>query len=146
MIYRIKKRGYYTVIANEFLRDASMPLSVRGLFAVMLSRPDNWDFSEFALAKELRMPSSEVCALLESLERKGYAKRRKGRYGTVWDLYEAPFTSAIPSDAALRRDPPKRSVPKTDDYGLTYGELALRSIEQAKEARKAAEADAANGK
>ena len=142
MIQRDKNRGYYTRIANAVLRDASLNLRERGLLSTMLSRPDNWDFSEFVLAKELSVPAPEVRALLEALERKGYVKMRLIRGGTVWDAYEKPEPKSFRPDMTM---PPKcearpRPDPKMDDYGLTYGELALRMIEKSKQAQNAAEA------
>ena len=139
MIYRDKHRKYYTCISNDLLRNTSLTMCERALLAVMLTLPDDWNFCESVLAKELQVPASEIGALLQSLERKGYVKRRTGRYGVVWDLYEKPNQKGIASVAAADQTPPaKRPEPKTDDYGLTYGEL----LAKAQEARKAAQEQA----
>ena len=142
MIYRDRNRGYYTMIANSFLRDPSITLTERGLFALMLSRPDSWEFSELVLSKEQGVPVSEIRTLLESLERKGYAKRRAIRGGEVWDLIEKPGQETRLRHTAKPK--PARTALKTDDYGLTFGEIAKRMIEQneqAKERKREAAAD-----
>ena len=101
MITRNKNKGMFTAISTSFLRDPKMELEEIGLFAVMLSRPDNWEFNEFVLARDLAVPASRIRSILESLEKKGYTKERKGKRGVVWDLFETPNAHrSAPSEEA----------------------------------------------
>ena len=78
----------FAMIKIDVLRSGLLTLEELGLYVMMLSRPDNWEFSEFVLARELGTTPREVHDLLKRLERKGFARERQGRYGTVWDLFE----------------------------------------------------------
>ena len=49
-IIRIEQRRDFTVLQNEMLRDRRLCLKTKGLFAVMLSRPGNWQFSVSGLS------------------------------------------------------------------------------------------------
>ena len=53
-IIRIEQRRDFTVLQNEMLRDRRLCLKTKGLFAVMLSRPGNWQFSVSGLSAYMR--------------------------------------------------------------------------------------------
>ena len=42
---RVHKTKNYTVMSNTHLRDKNLSLKAKGLLSVMLSLPDNWDYS-----------------------------------------------------------------------------------------------------
>ena len=88
MIQRANIRSPFAMIRIDVLRSGFLTLEELGLYMVMLSRPDNWEFSEFVLARELGTTPRTVHDLLKRLEGKGFARERKGRHGTVWDLFE----------------------------------------------------------
>ena len=88
MIQRANNKSPFTMIKIDVLRSGLLTIEELGLYVMMLSRPDNWEFNEFVLSRELGTTQREVHDLLQRLERKGFARERKGRYGTVWDLYE----------------------------------------------------------
>ena len=88
MIQRANIRSPFAMIRIDVLRSGFLTLEELGLYMVMLSRPDNWEFSEFVLARELGTTPRTVHDLLKRLEGKGFARERKGRHGMVWDLFE----------------------------------------------------------
>ena len=88
MIQRNNEKTPFTAIKNKVLFSGLLTLEELGLYAVMLSKPVNWEFSEFVLARELKTTPEEIRYLLKRLEQKGFARERRGRYGPVWDLYE----------------------------------------------------------
>ena len=146
MIERNKHRGTYTRIENSILRGTLLTLDELGLYAVMLSRPDNWEFSEYALSRQLSVPAAEIRRILLSLAEKGFARERRGRYGTVWDLFEP---SCIPSARNKKADPVSESAGKPDrdanpsagaDRPMTREEIGQRLIDYSRELRKIAEA------
>ena len=88
MIQRANNNSPFAMIKIDVLRSGLLTLEELGLYTVMLSRTDNWEFSEFVLARELGMTPGEVHDILKRLERKGFTRERMGRRGSVWDLYE----------------------------------------------------------
>ena len=44
-VFRVEKNQNYTVMANYHLKDASLSLKAKGLLSLMLSLPDDWDYS-----------------------------------------------------------------------------------------------------
>ena len=49
-VFRIEKTRDYTVMANYHLRDKSLSLKAKGLLSLMLSLPDDWDYTTKGLA------------------------------------------------------------------------------------------------
>ena len=71
----------FTVLSNEYLRDQNMGIEEIGLLTVLLSLPDNWDFSieglTYRFGKDIKLPDGEFKnrSLLKKLNRKGYFRR-----------------------------------------------------------------------
>ena len=49
-VFRIDKTKDYTVMANFHLRDKSLSLKAKGLLSLMLSLPEDWDYTTKGLA------------------------------------------------------------------------------------------------
>ena len=88
MIERNPDREPYTAVKNRIIYQGGLTPEELGLYTNMLSRPVDWEFNEFVLAREFSVSVGQIRRLLESLAAKGYTRERKGRYGPVWDLYE----------------------------------------------------------
>ena len=148
MIYRDENRGFFTRLSNEVLRMPVMTLNELGLYAVMLSRPDNWEFSDYVLSKQLGISTGEVQILLRGLERKGYVRQRMGRNGAVWDLYEKPAQKTAPlkpeqtdpEPAQIRTEPTPETTAADDpdESGWTREQIAQGLFEQAEKLRQQA--------
>ena len=50
-VFRIEKTRDYTVMSNHHLRDMSLSLKAKGLLSLMLSLPENWDYSNTKQSK-----------------------------------------------------------------------------------------------
>lgn len=50
-VFRVNKNKNYTVMSNVHLRDKALPLKAKGLLSLMLSLPEDWDYSMRGLAK-----------------------------------------------------------------------------------------------
>lgn len=74
-ILRKQKRDRYTVIDNAILEDTELSLKAKGMLCLMLSLPDNWDFTISGLTKKSRDGKSSVMATLNELEDAGYFRR-----------------------------------------------------------------------
>lgn len=44
-VFRVNKNKNYTVMSNVHLRDKALPLKAKGLLSLMLSLPEDWDYS-----------------------------------------------------------------------------------------------------
>lgn len=97
-VVRAEKNSNYTVVDNFYLRDKRLSLKTKGLFTIMLSLPDDWDYSINGLAAFLKDGRDSVAKALSELERFGYLKRRramdeKGHFaGYKYDIFELPQT------------------------------------------------------
>ena len=67
----------FTVVHNAFIKDTGMPLAAKGLLIVMLSLPDNWDFSIAGLKALLPDGKDKVRTTLKDLENMGYLRRSR---------------------------------------------------------------------
>ena len=110
-VFRIEKTRDYTVMANFHLRDISLSLKAKGLLSLMLSLPENWDYTTKGLAQICKDGVDSICATVKELEKAGYVQRRRlrddlGRLAEVeYTILEKPI---IP---APEEKPPKREKP-----------------------------------
>ena len=49
-VFRVEKTGDYTVLSNYHLRDPRLKLSAKGLLSLVLSLPEDWEYSIEGLA------------------------------------------------------------------------------------------------
>ena len=95
-IYRAQRNGNFTVMANYHLKDRALSLKAKGLFSVLLSLPDDWDFSLPGLAAICKEGMDAIRDAVKELESLGYITRSrvrnaKGRLeSAVYALYEQP--------------------------------------------------------
>ena len=95
-IIKVNKTKNYTTISNFHLREKDMSLKAKGLLSLMLSLPEDWDYSVGGLAKLSKDGKDSVTNTLMELERFGYVKRtqclndKKQFDGYDYDIYEEP--------------------------------------------------------
>lgn len=53
-VFRIEKTRDYTVMSNHHLRNAGLSLKSKGLLSMMLSLPEDWDYTTMGLTKSAR--------------------------------------------------------------------------------------------
>ena len=110
-VFRIDKTRDYTVMANFHLRDISLSLKAKGLLSLMLSLPENWDYTTKGLAQICKDGVDSICATVKELEKAGYVQRRRlrdelGRLAEVeYTILEKPIIP-VPEE-----NPPKREKP-----------------------------------
>lgn len=95
---KIVRRHGFTVIPTLVLQDPRLPLATKGLFCLMISLPDNWEFSVSGLAAfaggQHGTGRSAITAALKKLEEAGYMLREQrhdedGHFaGNTWVLYD----------------------------------------------------------
>ena len=97
-ILRIKKTNNYTVMSNYHFKEKDMSLKAKGLLSLMLSLPEDWDYSIDGLAKLSKDGKDSVMSALAELEKFNYlirtqTKDEDGKFaGYDYDVYEEPYT------------------------------------------------------
>jgi hypothetical protein len=96
-VIRVNKTADYTVISNTHFKEREMSLKAKGLLSMMLSLPDDWDYSIAGLVVLSKDGKDSVMNALGELEQFGYLKRtrttnEKGQFsGYDYDIYEKPY-------------------------------------------------------
>lgn len=95
-VIRVHKTEDYTIMSNTHFREKNMSLKAMGLLSLMLSLPDDWDYSVMGLTTLSKDGKDSVMSALNELEKFGYLKRsclndECGRFaGYDYDIYEQP--------------------------------------------------------
>jgi hypothetical protein len=120
-VFRIDKTKDYTVMANFHLRDKSLSLKAKGLLSLMLSLPEDWDYTTKGLAYICKDGVDSICAAVKELENAGYVQRKRnrnsqGRLTNVeYTILEKPISTPEVQQAAKRDKSPKREKPVLDN-------------------------------
>ena len=82
-VFRIERTRDYTVMSNHHLRNVALSLKAKGLLSMMLSLPDDWNYTTRGLAKICKEGVDAIGGALRELEREGYIVRQsaEGRPG-----------------------------------------------------------------
>ena len=78
-VIRVEKSRNYSVISNVHLRDRELSLKAKGLLSLILSLPDNWQYSVNGLAAITKEGRTGIMSALRELERAGYLTRHQLR-------------------------------------------------------------------
>ena len=66
-------------MANHHLRNRELSLKAKGLLSLMLSLPEDWDYTTKGLSCICKDGVDSICATIKELEKAGYVKRRRLR-------------------------------------------------------------------
>lgn len=95
-VMRVHKTANYTVMSNTHFKEKSMSLKAKGLLSLMLSLPDDWNYSVSGLVRLSKDGKDGVMSALGELEEFGYLVRHritnsKGQFsGIEYNIYEQP--------------------------------------------------------
>ena len=135
-VFRIEKNKNYTVMANYHLRDISLSLKAKGLLSLMLSLPEDWDYTTKGLACICKDGVDSICSTVKELENAGYVQRRRLR-NELGHLTEIEYTileksvrtaaseESLPDSSEKAGTPPKREKPVLDAPVLDNPEQAF---------------------
>lgn len=125
-IIRRSKNRNYSVICNEVFKDKSLSLKAKGLYAVIMSLPDDWDFSMRGICELSKENYTAVNNAFKELEAAGYCKRcrttQNGRItGYEYFFFENKVTEPClefakdeaPNDGATETKQPKQEAKKS---------------------------------
>ena len=117
-VFRIEKTRDYTVMSNHHLRNAGLSLKSKGLLSMMLSLPEDWNYTTRGLAKICKEGTDSISSALKELERAGYIVRNrlrdsKGKSVDVeYVIYETPHP---PDTGQPCEDEPDTACPDTEN-------------------------------
>ena len=95
-VYRVQRTRDYTVMSNYHLKDKGLTLKSKGLLSMILSLPEEWNYTTRGLASICKEGVDAIGAALRELEAAGYIVRHKlrDRQGRISDteyvIYEQP--------------------------------------------------------
>lgn len=78
-VCRIEKTKDYTVMANHHLRNKALSLKAKGLLSLMLSLPEDWDYTVKGLAYICKDGIDSINGAIKELETTGYMHRQRVR-------------------------------------------------------------------
>lgn len=107
---RVKKTREYVVMSNKHLRERRMSLKAKGLLSLMLSLPEDWDYSIAGLCVICKESQTAIRSTLKELEEFQYLVRErqqdeKGQFIYNYTVYELPHNGnlhAVEEDAEDR--------------------------------------------
>ena len=117
-VFRIEKTRDYTVMANHHLRNRALSLKSKGLLSMMLSLPEDWNYTTRGLEKICKEGTDSIGSTLKELERAGYIVRNRLRdsKGKIVDveyvIYETPHS---PDTGQPCEDEPDTACPDTEN-------------------------------
>ena len=95
-VFRIERTRDYTVMSNHHLRNGKLSLKAKGLLSMMLSLPEDWNYTNRGLAAICKEGVDAIGGALRELEAAGYIVRhqlrdKQGRISdTEYVIYEQP--------------------------------------------------------
>lgn len=97
MFYRTTKDDNYTKVSNLYLKNENLSLKAKGLFTIILSLPDTWNFSNSGLCSLCKEGKTSADSAIKELKDNGYLKtirkqNDKGKFYYDYDVYENPDT------------------------------------------------------
>lgn len=129
-VFRVEKTKDFTVMSNHHLRNTDLSLKAKGLLSLMLSLPEDWDYTTKGLAHICKDGVDSISTALKELERHRYLTRQRLRYenGQLGDIeytiHEKPVTAEKQDPAPKRENPeqvnpgqakPERAEPKQEN-------------------------------
>ena len=108
--FRVIKDKNFTVISNHHLRNNNLSLKAKGLLSLMLSLPEEWDYTQEGFAAICKDGISSIRSALKELEDERYLitnrlRDDKGQLrGTEYVIYELPHEKSIDEEETDFKD------------------------------------------
>ena len=121
-VFRVEKNRNYTVMSNVHLKDRGISLKAKGLLSVILSLPEDWNYTTRGLAAICKEGVDSIGAALRELESAGYLIRHRlrdkgGRISdTEYVVYESPHKTP-------EADSPYTDSPCTENPYMVFPDM-----------------------
>ena len=118
-VFRIEKTRDYTVMSNHHLRNTDLSLKAKGLLSLMLSLPEDWDYTMKGLARICKDGIDSISGGIRELEAHGYLIRERirnenGQLGSIeYTILEQPKPPAPMQEPPILENP-IQAVPTLD--------------------------------
>lgn len=124
-VFRVEKTKDFTIMSNHHLRNTELSLKAKGLLSLMLSLPEDWEYTTKGLAHICKDGVDSITTALKELERHGYLTRQRLRYdnGQLGDIeytiHEQPVSTENTGLSPKRKNPrqvkPKQAEPEQEN-------------------------------
>ena len=123
---RIRKRGF-TTVSNSVVRDERLSLKTLGLFVMMQSFPDDWEYSISGLSARARVGRDTIRKCLKELEDAGYLVREQshtedGKFGGM--IY------ILQSEGSPLTEKPSTVLPLTENRTQVNKHLSKETLKK----------------
>ena len=112
-VFRIEKTKDFTIMSNHHFKNKNLSLKAKGLLSLMLSLPEDWDYTTRGLASICKDGVDSISTALKELEAEGYLARKRfrrkdGSLGRMeYVIYEHPVCKLSESDNHEPQKPQK---------------------------------------
>lgn len=97
-VIRVHKNKNFTVMSNVHLRDMNLSLKAKGLLSVMISLPDNWNYSIAGLCSICKENETAIKSTIKELKERRYVivdkkypnQTESKKYEYVYHIFEEP--------------------------------------------------------
>ena len=131
-VIRVEKTREFVVMNNRFLRNKEMSLKAKGLLALCLSLPEDWDYSISGLVSITKESVTAVRNAMKELEELGHMKinklqNEKGHFHYEYVIYETPHIENLD---VVKSDMEKLPVEKQDIDNHRQQSIKVSNIEK----------------
>lgn len=141
-VFRVEKTKDFTIMSNYHLRDVELSLKAKGLLSLMLSLPENWDYTTKGLACICKDGVDSITSALKELESHGYLTRQRIRYGNgrlgdiTYTIHERPVIQEAKEEKEeqLEQGEPEPEKPERENpRQVNPGQANLKQAEPEQE-------------
>ncbi|MDK6268398.1 hypothetical protein QP113_02645 [Lactobacillus mulieris] len=123
-----KKKQSYTVLSNTVIKDERLSWKARGIFAYLMSLPEDWTFHQIEIAKHAKDGRDALRTGMDELQEFGYLKIFRDRDGNgrlgdaVWLLDDSPLPMSgnpileMPMSENPTQENPQLQITNTTNY------------------------------
>lgn len=123
VVCRVEKDRNFTVMHNYHLRDKKLSNKAKGLLSLVLSLPEDWDYSVKGLVTLSSDGYDSIKTTLKELEAAGYLVRERNRdeYGhlkeMIYCFYEQPQQAKTEDELLGEGTPTEENPPQANPLG-----------------------------
>ena len=110
-VFKVERTHDYTVMSNHHLKNRALSLKAKGLLSLVLSLPDDWDYTLQGLALISLEKVVAIRKAITELENEGYITRTRERdeqgrlRGTEYIIGEQPISEKPASEKPMLENP-----------------------------------------
>ena len=138
-VFRVDKTRDYTVMSNNHFKDKSLSLKAKGLLSLVLSLPDEWDYTLKGLTTLASDGIDSIRRTINELEEAGYIVRSRERNemgqlkGTEYIIYEQPMSAEPILDSPTLENPTQAFPTQADPTLENPTQLNTKVIKEKRE-------------